>query len=92
MKIIAVCGMGIGTSVLLKMNIDQALETLGIEGDVEAADISSARGAATGADLIMTSSELVEQLGDIDTPIVVVENFVDQTEVQEKLQQGLDLQ
>ncbi|KAB1641886.1 PTS sugar transporter subunit IIB [Gulosibacter chungangensis] len=91
MKIIAVCGMGIGTSVLLKMNIDQALETLGIEGDVEAADISSARGAAASADLVMTSSELVEQLGDIDTPIIVVDNFVDQAEVQEKLQQGLNL-
>lgn len=91
MKIIAVCGMGIGTSVLLKMNIDQALESLGIEGEVEAADISSARGAAAGADLVMTSSELVEQLGDIDTPIIVVDNFVDQAEVQEKLQQGLNL-
>lgn len=91
MKIIAVCGMGIGTSVLLKMNIDQALESLGIEGEVEAADISSARGAAASADLVMTSSELVEQLGDIDTPIIVVDNFVDQAEVQEKLQQGLNL-
>lgn len=91
MKIIAVCGMGIGTSVLLKMNIDQALENLGIEGDVEAADISSARGAAASADLVMTSSELVDQLGDVDTPIVVVDNFVDQAEVQQKLQEELNL-
>ncbi|MDJ1371623.1 PTS sugar transporter subunit IIB [Gulosibacter molinativorax] len=91
MKIIAVCGMGIGTSVLLKMNIDQALDNLGLEGDVEAADISSARGAAASADLVMTSAELVEQLGDIDTPVIVVDNFVDQAEVQEKLQQGLEL-
>ncbi|MGO1544725.1 MAG: PTS sugar transporter subunit IIB [Gulosibacter sp.] len=91
MKIIAVCGMGIGTSVLLKMNIDQALETLGIDGEVEAADISSARGAAASADLVMTSSELVEQLGDVDTPIIVVDNFVDQDEVKEKLEQGLNL-
>lgn len=91
MKIIAVCGMGIGTSVLLKMNIDQALDALGIEGDVEAADISSARGAAASADLVMTSSELVDQLGEIDTPIVVVDNFVDADEVRQKLEQGLNL-
>ncbi|SJM70479.1 PTS sugar transporter subunit IIB [Gulosibacter sp. 10] len=91
MKIIAVCGMGIGTSVLLKMNIDNALEALGVDADVEAADISSARGAAASADLVMTSGELADQLGDIDTPVVVVDNFVDQDEVQEKLQQGLAL-
>lgn len=91
MKIIAVCGMGIGTSVLLKMNIDQALEALGIDADVEAADISSARGAAASADLVMTSAELVDQLGDVDTKVVVVNNFVDQDEVQEKLQLGLEL-
>ncbi|WP_185714929.1 PTS sugar transporter subunit IIB [Gulosibacter macacae] len=91
MKIIAVCGMGIGTSVLLKMNIDQVLADLGVDGDVEAADISSARGAAATADLVMTSSELVEQLGDTDTPVVVVDNFVDQDEIREKLIEELDL-
>jgi len=91
MKIIAVCGMGIGTSVLLKMNIDQALEALGETADVEASDISSARGAAASADLVMTSAELAPQLGDIDTPITVVNNFVDQDEVREKLAAALDL-
>ncbi|MBC7442044.1 MAG: PTS ascorbate transporter subunit IIB, partial [Ramlibacter sp.] len=31
MKIIAVCGMGIGTSVLLKMNAEKVLAKLGID-------------------------------------------------------------
>ena len=31
MKIVAVCGMGIGTSVLLKMNAEKVLAQLGIE-------------------------------------------------------------
>ncbi|NDC19385.1 MAG: PTS ascorbate transporter subunit IIB, partial [Microbacteriaceae bacterium] len=30
MKIIAVCGMGIGTSVLLKMNAEKVLDILGV--------------------------------------------------------------
>lgn len=91
MKIIAVCGMGIGTSVLLKMNIDNALQRLGVDGDVEAADISTARGAAATADLVMTSSELVEQLGDIDAPIAVIDNFVDADEVERTLIDELGL-
>ena len=91
MKIIAVCGMGIGTSVLLKMNIDNALTELGESADVEAADISSARGAAATADLVMTSAELAPQLGELDAPIVVVDNFVDQAEIRQKLVDALDL-
>ncbi|MDE2409435.1 MAG: PTS ascorbate transporter subunit IIB, partial [Actinomycetales bacterium] len=43
MKIVAVCGAGIGTSVLLKMNAEKVLRTLGLEATVEAADIETAR-------------------------------------------------
>ena len=91
MKIIAVCGMGIGTSIILKMNIDNALTRLGVEADVEAADISAARGAAATADLVMTSSELVEQLGDIDAPIAIIDNFTSVDEIEAKLIEELDL-
>ncbi|MDN5792901.1 MAG: PTS sugar transporter subunit IIB [Brevibacterium aurantiacum] len=91
MKIIAVCGMGIGTSIILKMNIDNALTNLGVDADVEAADISAARGAASTADLVMTSSELVEQLGDLDVPIVIVDDFTSVSEIETKLVEELDL-
>ena len=33
MKIIAVCGMGIGTSMLLKINTEKVLELLGVENN-----------------------------------------------------------
>ncbi len=91
MKIIAVCGMGIGTSIILKMNIDNALAKLGVDADVEAADISAARGAASTADLVMTSSELVEQLGEIDAPIAIINDFTNVSEIESKLVEELDL-
>lgn len=91
MKIIAVCGMGIGTSIILKMNIDNALSRLGVDADVEAADISAGRGAASTADLVLTSSELVGQLGELDVPVVVIDNFTDTTEIENKLIEALDL-
>lgn len=40
MKIVAVCGMGIGTSVLLKLNAEKVLKMLDIEATVDAADLS----------------------------------------------------
>ncbi|MDA0566905.1 PTS sugar transporter subunit IIB [Streptomonospora sp. S1-112] len=85
MKILAVCGMGIGTSVLLKSNAERAAQELGLDADVEVADIGTARGAAATADIVLTSGELAAELGDLSVPVVVIDNFVDGTEVRDKL-------
>ena len=81
MKIICVCGMGIGTSILLKMNTEKALDQLGRDADVEAADIGVARGAASSADLVLTSAELAEQLSDLSVPLRVINNFMSVDEI-----------
>ncbi|MEV7571493.1 PTS sugar transporter subunit IIB [Pseudarthrobacter sp. NPDC089323] len=85
MKIVAVCGMGIGTSVLLKMNAEKVLQDLGIEADIEAADIGVARGAAQTAEIVLTSEELAPEIGDVPAEIIVIENFFDLDEIHKKL-------
>ena len=91
LKILAVCGMGIGTSMLLKMQIDKALKTLDTIADVELADISTARGLAVSADLIVTSNELVDRIGDVTAPIVAVANFMDLNTLTENIRSALKL-
>ncbi len=91
LKILAVCGMGIGTSILLKMQIDKVLKTLEISADVELADISTARGLAVSADLIVTSNELVDRIGDVKAPIVAVTNFMDLNALTEGVRSALKL-
>lgn len=90
MKLLAVCGMGIGTSIILKMNAEKALERLGVDGDVEVADIGSARGAASTADLILTSGELAGEIGEVPPEIVVVDNFADVDEITQKLSSAIE--
>ncbi|MFS0883778.1 PTS sugar transporter subunit IIB [Aeromicrobium sp. 179-A 4D2 NHS] len=85
MKIVAVCGMGIGTSVLLKMNAEKALRALGKDADVEAADIGTARGAARSAEIVLTSAELAPEIGDVPAEVVVIDNFMDVNEITQKL-------
>lgn len=89
MKILAVCGMGIGTSIILKMNTDRALEELHVDADTEASDISSARGAASMSDLVLTSEELVSQLEGVTTPIEVISNFTDVAEIKSAISRHL---
>lgn len=89
MKILAVCGMGLGSGLLLRMQAEKALRQLGVEADLEVADIGSARAMAQTADLIITSSELAEQLGNVKPRVVTISNFVDLKEMVEKLRAAL---
>lgn len=84
MKIMTVCGFGVGTSLLLKMTVDSILEEEGINGDVEAIDMTSACG--NSADLILTSKEIGKEIeGQISGKLVYISNFMDKEEVKEKI-------
>lgn len=84
MKIMTVCGFGVGTSLLLKMTVDSILEEEGINGYVEAIDMTSACG--NSADLILTSKSIGEEIeGQISGKLVYISNFMDKEEVKEKI-------
>jgi PTS system ascorbate-specific IIB component len=88
-KIIAVCGMGIGTSVLLKINAEKVLKMLRIDATVEAADMATARGAAFDAQIVLTTPELVESLKGLDAEIIAIDHFFDLAELRTKLSKAL---
>ena len=86
-KISAVCGMGLGSGLLVKMGIDKVLESNGFKALddflVEVADISTAR--AMFADIYVTTSEFAERLEGVDAEIVTVKNLFNKKEIEEKL-------
>jgi|LGOV01.1.fsa_nt_gb PTS system ascorbate-specific IIB component len=83
LKILAVCGFGVGSSMLLKMNIDDVMQAQGIRAEVETADIMTA--SSVNADLIFTSKELYGQLKDkVTIPLIEILNFMDHKEIEEK--------
>ncbi|GIN85997.1 PTS ascorbate transporter subunit IIB [Heyndrickxia sporothermodurans] len=83
LNIIAVCGFGVGSSMVLKMKIDEVLKEEGITAKVSTADVGSA--ASTPCDIIFTSNELGEKLSQTATvPVVKVNNFIDKNEIKEK--------
>ncbi len=89
MKIVAICGAGIGSSSILKVNAERVLANLGLEADVTAADISSVRTAAADAQVILTSSEFVDAIGKTFADVIVIENYFDLQELTEKLEKSL---
>jgi ascorbate PTS system EIIB component len=88
-RILAVCGMGLGSGLLLRMQAEKALKQLGLEAELEVADIGSARAQAQTVDLVVTSAELAQQLGEVRAQVVTISNFVDLDEMVRKLSSAL---
>lgn len=81
MKIVTICGAGIGSSGILKVNAEKALVTLGLDASVVAADVASVRAVAEDANVILTSQEFVEAIGDTYAEVIVIRNHFDQDEI-----------
>ena len=90
MKILAVCGMGLGSGLLLRMQAEKALKQLGLDADLEVADMGTARALASTADIILTSNELAEQLGPVKPKVVTISNFIDLDEMVTKLKAAIE--
>ncbi len=88
MKIIAVCGMGIGTSVLLKMNAEKVLSQLGIDATVEATDMKTAR-ESRDAQVILTTPDLAQLLTGLPSEVITIDHFFDLEELTKKLSASL---
>ncbi|MCU1421004.1 MAG: phosphotransferase system, component [Microbacteriaceae bacterium] len=89
MKIVAICGAGIGTSGILKVNAERVLLRLGLEAEVTAADLASLASVASDAQVILTSPEFVDAIGPTNADVIVVENYFDTDELSRKLEAAL---
>lgn len=87
LKVLTVCGVGMGSSLILKMTAEKALAELGIEARVEHADLSSARGM--GADVILAQGLHIGELASLAPVVIEVRNFLDVSALKEQLARRL---
>lgn len=80
MKFLAVCGFGVGSSMVLKMTIEKACKERNIDCEVENTDISSARGMAV--DAVFTSHELSDEIkSSMKCPVYPIKRYMDKEEI-----------
>ena len=89
MKILTLCGAGIGTSGILKVNAERVLQRLGIDARVVAIDASMLESELDDAQVILTGPEFVDAIGQTFDDVIVVENYFDTAELQRKLEVAL---
>jgi PTS system ascorbate-specific IIB component len=88
-KIVAICGAGIGSSGILKVNTERVLDRLGIEATVVAADLDSLDAVAGDAQVILTSPQFVDAIGTTFADVIVIENYFDTDELRRKIEVSL---
>lgn len=83
MKIMTVCGMGVGTSLMLKMTVESALQKLKInDATVQHWDLGTLKGQEY--DFIVTSDEFKDNFED-SSDVIFITNIMDVDEVKSKI-------
>ncbi len=83
-KIFTVCPQGLGSSLIAKINVQKALEKMGVEGEVETAGVTSITGQTF--DLIVTVPEMEDSLERYKSKLVFVTNFFKRDEIADTLE------
>ena len=83
MKILVVCGSGLGSSFMIEMNIKKVLKELEIEAEVNHSDLGSAKGEK--ADIYVGTRDIADQLVDLGGDVISLKSMIDMKELKEKL-------
>lgn len=83
-RIVTVCGCGLGSSLLAKVAIEKIAREYGLKTSIVAADAGTAKGHA--ADIIVSQEHLAPRVGEIPgTPVLAIKSFIDKDELKEVL-------
>ncbi|MEE8724130.1 MAG: PTS sugar transporter subunit IIB [Atopobiaceae bacterium] len=86
-RIVAVCGAGLGSSFACQMAIEQAMQALGVNVKVSHTDTSTISAIINDADIVVSGKnyqKLMEKKN-LPKPVVFLDRLVDKAEITEKL-------
>lgn len=88
-KILCCCGSGLGSSMLVRMNVDKILNKLGVSGiTVENSSISDA--TEGNADLFIVGFDLADFVATLPN-VIILENIMSLEELETKLKEKLQV-
>jgi ascorbate PTS system EIIB component len=90
LAVLAVCGVGMGSSLMLKMTAEDALRSLGVDAAVECTDVSTARGMAP--DVVIGQEMHTSELPGLAPVIITISDFLDKDGLASALRRELTAQ
>ena len=83
MRIATLCGMGFGTSMMLKLFIDDILKAEGLKAEVVPWDLGTFKGQQ--ADIVVAPMDMESHLRGTKARVVLIKNLVDKAEIKTKI-------
>jgi ascorbate PTS system EIIB component len=90
LQVLTVCGVGMGSSLMLKMTAEEALRDLQVDASVECTDVSTARSMTP--DVVIGQEMHTQEVADLAPVVVTVSDFLDREGLREQLQRELSAQ
>jgi PTS system ascorbate-specific IIB component len=87
MQIVTLCGMGFGTSMMLKLFIDDILKAESIKAQVVPCDLGSFKGQQ--ADIVVAPTDMQSHLRGAKARVVLIKNLVDKAEIKQKILEAI---
>jgi PTS system ascorbate-specific IIB component len=87
LRILTVCGVGQGSSLIMKMFVEDVLKELGVPSRVESVEILTAK--AGGADMVVCSILHESELRGAAPVVIGLKSLVDKREMREKITKAL---
>lgn len=87
LKVLAVCGAGLGSSLACQMAIQQALDNLGVEAKVSHTDTTTVSSICKDYDMVACGNNfrsLIEKKN-LPVPVIYLDRLVDKKEITSKL-------
>lgn len=89
-KLLAVCGSGMGTSTMMKLKAKKILDSHNIGCQVENCSIGQAKNGINNYDIVIASTHLASQLKpNSSTKLIPLKNIMDVKEMEAKLIEAL---
>jgi PTS system ascorbate-specific IIB component len=88
LTVLAVCGLGMGTSLILRMTCETVFTRLGVAARVDNTDLSAAK--SMSPDVLVGQGMHMADLEGVATVNVVVDDFIDDAALEARLRPALE--
>lgn len=87
-KIMTACGSGIGSSLIIRMNVQKVLKAIGRD-DIEVFNSTTSDAQKGAADLFVVGKDLEEFVKNLDH-VITLDNIVSKDEIEMKIKEKFD--
>ena len=90
-RIMCCCGQGLGSSMIVSMNVERVLKKLGITG-VSCGHTALSEISENSADLFVVGKDLAPQVSHFKKPIIVLDQLMNMGEIETKIKGAFGLE